>query len=60
VVYPFSFERIQRAEDEVRMLKKQPQNKFRKNYEVVPTKFPFKHADLIVGQKYKIPLKNEL
>ena len=40
VVYPFSFERIQQAENEVRILKKEYQNKFRKNYEVIPTKFP--------------------
>lgn len=40
VIYPFSFERIQRAEDEVRILKKEYRNRFRKNYEVVLTKFP--------------------
>ena len=54
MVYPFSFERIQQAENEVRILKKAYQDKFRKNYEVIPTTFPinvnilgriFKHGE---------------
>lgn len=56
VVYPFSFERIQRAENEVRMLKKESQNKFRKNYEVVLTKFPINLN--IMGRTFK-PIENE-
>jgi hypothetical protein len=52
VLYPFSFERVQQAEDEVRILKKEYQNKFRKDYEVVPTKVPVNFN--ILGRIFKL------
>ena len=57
VIYPFSFARVQQAENEVRILKKEYRNKYRKNYEVVETKFPVNLN--IMGRIYK-PIEDEI